>query len=386
MHATAVKCSVAPSQIAAFRLRRHHLLHQVSPDPVTVCRDVGGIQAQLMVAAEISLWSRNHEMSRAQIRDALWQERSLIKTASLRGTLHLIPADEFSVYVAALRNSRVAAVMRIMSRFDVTVKQASAMSDVILEELCNGPVLQRELRKRILPKVSRNVRRWMDKVWSVSRLAIAEGLVCCGPERGVEVTLVRTDHWLTRQKKIEEREAKQILLRRFLGAYGPATLRDFSHWTGMSMKDSREAWGSIEDELVEVAIQGRRAWLLRDDLKLLTSSKLDGPALRLLPHFDCYLLAHFEKDHLLGADNYKRVYRNQGWISPVILLDGRVVGTWSYKRSGQCLTTEIELFEKTPRRLQERIKEETVSLERFMQSKSETKDEPKERSQRKQVV
>ncbi len=383
MHAATVNCSVTPSQIAAFRLSRHHLLHQVSPDPVTVCRDVGGIQAQLMVAAEMSLWARNHEISRAQIQDALWQERSLIKTASLRGTLHLIPADQFSVYVAALRNSRVEAVMRILSRFNVTLREATAMNDVILEELGAGPVPQRELTRRIRPKVGKNLRKWIDKVWSAFRLAIAEGLVCCGPGRGVEVTLVRTDHWLTRQKKIEEREAKQILLRRFLGAYGPATLRDFSHWTGMSMKESREAWDSMQGELVEVAIEDRPTCLLRGDLKLLASSKLDGTVLRLLPHFDCYLLAHSEKEHVVGAGNYKRVYRNQGWISPVILLDGRVVGTWSYKRSGQRLTTEIELFENTPRRLQERIKEETVSLERFMQSKSGTKDEPKERSQRK---
>jgi uncharacterized protein YcaQ len=370
MHASAAKCSVTPSQIAAFRLSRHHLLNQGAADLVTVCRDVGGIQAQLMVAAEMALWARNHKISRTQIHDALWREHSLIKTASLRGTLHLIPADEFSVYITALRNSRVASAMRIMSRFNITPKEASAMNNVILEELGDGPVLQRGLTKRIRPKVSRNIRRCMDKVWSVFRLAIAEGLVCCGPERGVEVTLVRTDQWLPRQKRIEEQEAKRILLRRYLSAYGPATVRDFSHWTGMSMKESREAWDSMQDELVEVTVEDHRTWLLRHDLEDFASSNLDGSVLRLLPHFDCYLLAHSEKEHLVGAGNYKRVYRSQGWISPVILLDGRVVGTWSYKRRGQRLTTQIELFEKIPKLLQGRIKEETDSLERFMQSKS----------------
>jgi uncharacterized protein YcaQ len=380
-----MKRSVIPSQIAAFRLSRHHLLNQGSADILTVCRDVGGIQAQLMAAAEMSLWARNHEISRAQIQGALWKEHALVKTATLRGTLHLVPAAEFSVYITALRNSRIREVMRIMSRFSIALKEASALNDVIVKELGNAPVPHRELTKRIRPRVSKNVHKWMDRVWGVMvfRLAFAEGLVCYGPDRGGEITLVHTDHWLQREEQIEEQRAKQILLRRYLGSYGPATVRDFAHWTGMSMKESRETWNSTADDLVEVAIGDHPAWLLREDLEVLAGSNLEGPVLRLLPYFDCYLLAHFEKDHLIGAGNYKRVYRNQGWISPVILLDGRIVGTWSHQRNGQLLKIQTELFEKIPKALQRRIEEETASLERFLQSKSATKDGVRPRSGRK---
>ncbi|HTC57231.1 MAG TPA: hypothetical protein VK706_12520, partial [Candidatus Sulfotelmatobacter sp.] len=66
--------------IASFRLRRHHLLDD-SPrvhDPVAICRDMCGVQAQVMSAAYLQLWTRNHAITRPQIENALWKTRTLV--------------------------------------------------------------------------------------------------------------------------------------------------------------------------------------------------------------------------------------------------------------------------------------------------------------------
>src|SRR5712691_4879996 len=89
--------------IARFRLRRHHLLDERPDDAVTICRDMCGVQAQVMSAAYLQLWTRNHAITRAEIESALWKSRTLIKTSLMRQTLHLIPADEFTLYIAAQR-------------------------------------------------------------------------------------------------------------------------------------------------------------------------------------------------------------------------------------------------------------------------------------------
>src|SRR5215831_13889155 len=81
-------------QIHAFRLRRHHLLDQTAKDLVTICRDVCGVQAQIMSAAQLQLWARNPAITPAMVSDALWQKRSLVKTTLMRQTLHLVPSDE----------------------------------------------------------------------------------------------------------------------------------------------------------------------------------------------------------------------------------------------------------------------------------------------------
>ena len=107
-HSTKVSQDVpfSAEQIHAFRLRRHHLLDQSAKDLVTICRDVCGVQAQIMSAAQLQLWARNHAITPEMVNDALWKTRSLVKTSLMRQTLHLVPADEFPLYIAAHKKTR----------------------------------------------------------------------------------------------------------------------------------------------------------------------------------------------------------------------------------------------------------------------------------------
>jgi uncharacterized protein YcaQ len=363
------------SQISAFRLTRHHFVDQNQVDLPTICQNVCGIQAQLMAAAEMQLWARRHDpygggLTRADIRSALLESRALVKTSLMRQTLHLIPAADFSIYISALKKSRSEGLQRIMSKYaGITQKETAALNEAIVEALRAGPMTQPELMEQIMPKAGKKVRTWMELAWSIQvfRSALVEGLICYGPERGKKATFVRVDQWLPQQRAVDEQEAKQILLRRYLRAYGPATLRDFSKWSGISTKEAREAWESMEDELVGVHVEDQKRFILHEDYDQLTTSHLDDQILRLLPHFDPYLLGHADKDHLVDASYYKRVYRNQGWISPVVLLNGRVIGVWSYARRGKGLLFEVELFEKLSKTIRARIEEEAASLGDFLE-------------------
>src|ERR1051326_890299 len=95
--------SFTAEQIHAFRLRRHHLLDQSAKDLITICRDVCGVQAQIMSGAQLQLWARNHAITPAMVNDALWKNRSLVKTSLMRQPLNLVPPDEFSLYIPAKR-------------------------------------------------------------------------------------------------------------------------------------------------------------------------------------------------------------------------------------------------------------------------------------------
>ncbi|HSB08966.1 MAG TPA: crosslink repair DNA glycosylase YcaQ family protein [Blastocatellia bacterium] len=74
------------------------------------------------------------------------------------------------------------------------------------------------------------------------------------------------------------------------------------------------------------------------------------------------MLAHAGKDHLVERKHYKRVYRNQGWITRAVLQNGRVIGNWSATRRGTAPALEIELFEKASKAAKEKIKKEASSL------------------------
>lgn len=360
-----MKSSVKWSQVSAFRLARHHFLDQQQVDLVAICGGVCGVQAQVMSAARMALWARNHSLKQSEIDIALNESRTLVRTSCMRQTLHLLTARDFPIYIAALKRSRVEAIRRGTSRFGVSEKEIDRLNDKILDALSCGPATKGELTEQVKAIVGKSVRAWMDRFWSVVRPAMVEGLVCYGPDRGAEATYVRVDQWLPRNRRVSEQEAKRFLLRRYLSAYGPATLLDFSRWSGISMREATPIWGSLTDELIEVSIEDKNASVLREDHDQLLNASLRGPVLRLLPGFDPYMLAHAEKDHLVGAEFYKRVYRNQGWISPVVLLNGRVIGVWS-ARQGKGSSLEIGLFEKASKTTHAKIEEEAASLGAFL--------------------
>jgi hypothetical protein len=363
--------SVSPLEIARFRLARHHLLEATPSGAVAVARDVCGMQAQVMSAAFLQLWARNHAITRAEIESALWQKRSLVKTSLMRQTLHIVPADAFPTYIAALRTSRIAAALRIMARFKISSAEAADLTGLIMDSLCSGPLSRAAIRAAVHPKVSKRVRAWMAKVWSIVRLLIAEGLICYGSGEDNEVTFIRTDQWLGKQRSVPEEEAREDLLRGYLRAYGPATLTDFSHWSGMPAAEVRPLRALLGEQLAEIKVENKPYLLLRDDVHSLHAAYEGKQSVRLLPHFDPYLLAHREKDHLLDPEHYKRVYRNQGWISPVLLVDGRIAGTWSYQLQGKTLRMTIQPFSKLSRAIRTAIAREGDMLSRFLGRKLE---------------
>src|SRR6185312_15305960 len=124
---------VTEAQINAFRLRRHHLLDPVGLDPVGLCHDLCGVQAQMMSAAQLQLWVRNHSLTRAEVEDALWNSRTLVKTHLMRRTLHLIPSSDFWLYISALRRSRATRELHVMQRCKIGETEAREVAALIVE-------------------------------------------------------------------------------------------------------------------------------------------------------------------------------------------------------------------------------------------------------------
>jgi Winged helix DNA-binding domain len=369
-----VLCSV--KQASAFRLDRHHLLRRKQLSPASLCSAVAGVQAQVGLAAELAFRVRGAADNRDDIRAALLQSRTLVKTSAMRMTLHIVPANEFSLYIAALKQSRRAWILGLLHRrLKIMPAEVADMNQLAVEALSKGSLTQQELIEIARKKAGKRMRLWLDRAWGpmAFRSALIEGLVCYGPPRGAEATLVRVDQWLQKQPAMEEAAAKQELLRRYLRAYGPATVRDFAKWSGMPAAEAKAVWQSLSDEMQQVSIDGEAAGLLRADVDALADSVPVRGIVRLLPSFDPLLLAHASKDHLVEPRHYKRVYRAQGWISPVVLVDGKISGVWLMERTAARLLIEIKAFSPFSRGVRARIEEEADYLAQFLGGRCEVR-------------
>jgi hypothetical protein len=191
-------------------------------------------------------------------------------------------------------------------------------------------------------------------------------VVCYGPSRGNEPTFVRADAWIPKWKDLPVEQAEGKLLRMYLRAFGPATAADFSMWSGISLTGARAIWAREQAGFASVNVEGWEATVLREDVDELTQAEFERPLVRLLPYFDSYLLGHREREHLASTEHRPKVYRAQGWISPVVLVDGRIAAVWTHAREGNRLRLNVRKFGSLSRRIIVGIREEAYDLGRFL--------------------
>ena len=336
------------AQVHAFRLRRHHLTDANPPSGVVaVARDIGGAQAQVMSAAEMQIAARSRATA-ADVRHALWEDRSLVKTWLMRGTLHLVPADDLPLYAAAMQGSWIKARNSWLNYLQITEVEMMRLIDAIAAAMDGTPVTRQEILARVGSGHSERVRETLRSGWGGMLKPVARrGLLCFGPSRGQTVTFVNPRRWLPSWREVDPDDAIAEIARRYLRAYGPATRNDFARWWGMWPGAARAAWSRLSPELASVSVEGAVADVLTDDLDALSEASIEGSAV-LLPTFDPYVMGHTTRDHLLEKVHASRVSRTAGWISAVVLVDGRAEGTWTHSIRRGALHVDVAPFRRLP--------------------------------------
>jgi uncharacterized protein YcaQ len=344
--------TLAWAQVAAWRLRRHHLHERAEPAAMLeVATDLVGVHAQVMSSAELTLWSRVNGLEPDALRRALWEERSLVKTWAMRGTLHLLPAAEFPRWQAALSTRRGYQAGSWLRGFGVTREELERLIDAVAEAL-DGRTLTREELAGAVAELTGSAKLG-DKIresWgAMLKPAASLGHLCFAPSQGQQVRFTRPDRWLGGWREEDPAAAMDEVTRRFLAASGPVTREDYARWWGIpSPAQAQKLIARLGEEVTQVEVEGTRAWALAADAPAIARAE-PSRSVRLLPAFDQYVItATRQADHLLPGPFKDRVYRAQGWLSPVLLVGGRMDGIWRHEVKGRRLQVRIEPFTKLP--------------------------------------
>jgi len=347
----------------AQRLRAQHLdRRRPARAAVEVCGAIGGAQAQVSSAARLSLAARVAGVTDASLRRAVEKDRTLVKTWTVRGTLHLVPAADLPMFVGAIGPVRRHSAGQWLGRSGIDSKTLDALTNDIVEALADGPLNRREIADRVGDAHGAKARQLLIHSWGgVFHIATSHGLVCFGPTVATQTTFVLTQQWLgATVTPLPPAEAEAALARKFIQAYGPATVRDFAYWAGLYAPDARRMWDRIaselrpvgDDQFVHASVRGKAAMP-------------PSPHVRLLPNFDAFLLGHKGKDACVEPARYKKVFKNAGWISPVVLVDGRVRGTWSLERGTRGLVVRVAAFKPLSRAEREGVAREAEEVAVF---------------------
>ncbi len=366
---------VSWKQVNGWRLEQHFLLQRAQPGQMTdVVRRVGALQAQLMRAAELQLWARVDGISPQDVQDALWKQRTLIKTWALRGTLHLIAAADFPYYVAALS----AALLKFYRRaswqkyFQVTLQEIDAIVDAIDATLTDVPISRKGLAEAVAKQAGNpELQARLESGWgSLLKPAAVQGRILFGESEGQNITFLHPRRWIGEWEPVDTETAYRELARRYLAAYAPASADDFGHWIGMQPADAKRAFKLLGDEIEPVDVDGWKAWALVETLDAL-EAHTPAPSVRLLPYFDPYVISASRHSRYILDDAHKpKVYRAQGWISPVLLVDGRIEGVWEHEVKRGSVIVTVSAFDKLSRTVERGIEAEAARLGTFLGAES----------------
>lgn len=331
---------ITMAQALAFRLDRQHLTRPAA-DALTAARSLIGAQAQVQSAALLQLRARaDAGADDAAIEHALFTDRNLVKLWAHRSTLHLMPAEDLPMLLG-VRRQQVAGYHGWYAKEGLSRDQVDILVAAVAEQLVQGPHSRMDLSRRLVPRLGEWARPMLEHSWGgIIKLACALGHVCHGPAEKEqagggtrEALFVGLDQWLGRPLPLlDGRQAMADLLRRYLAVFGPATRADFRKFAGGYAEPVHAAFADLAGEMAVVDLAGKPAHILARDLDALTAAAPGPGQINVLGLFDPYLLAHNDTRQYLDDRFRPAVYRTAGWISPVILRQGRVIATWTHRR------------------------------------------------------
>lgn len=335
------------SAVVARRLERHWLAQPANDEPISgVVRAMCGAHAQIMSAAELSIGLRTAGGTRQGVRRALWQEHTLVKTYGPRGTVHLLPAEDLSMWTGALSavpgGSTMPPAIRLAPEQvdDVVLAIADALADteLTIDELSDEVVARTGpwAGDLVMPAFGGMWPRWRQ----VMGTAAHRGAFIFGPQRGRKVTYTNPQRWMPDFEPDTSGRAPADLLRHYLHAYGPATPRDYAKWLSAPVGWANDLFAALGERLEEVTIDGHAAWVNAGDADLLAGAP---EGIRLLPYFDAYTVGSHPRAKLFpGRAAERALAGGQAGNFPVLLIDGVVAGVWHQRRSGKKIAITVE--------------------------------------------
>jgi hypothetical protein len=335
--------------------RRHHLAADaVASDATVAARSLIGLHATDPATVFLSARARVPGLTTSDVEDALYDELTLVKHLCMRRTMFVVPDDLLAVVHVACTD---AIAVRLRKRLVNDVEQGGIARDggrwlreaerTTLATLNEGDATGAQLSRRI-PQLQAKLVYAEGKSWGgeigvagrVLSLLAAEGHIRRGRPSG---SWTSSQHrWTLAPAADQDRPsvgpAREELVRRWLAAFGPATLGDITWWTGLGIGVVRAALARLDVVTVDVEGEGDAGIVLADDV---APERPVEPWVALLPSLDPTTMGWKRRAWYVGEYSPMLFDRN-GNAGPTVWSNGRIVGGWAQRSSGEVIVQLLE--------------------------------------------
>ncbi|MBV9601228.1 MAG: AlkZ family DNA glycosylase [Chloroflexi bacterium] len=302
-----------------------------------VVRHLVAVQAQDMAAAALGVAVRADDLTIAALDAARNEERSIVRLWCLRGTLHLVAAEDAHWMLELVRPRLGTANRRRRAELGLDDADTERGVRVIAQSLeADGPLTRAQIAERLRRSgIASEGQATIHLIWR----AAVDGLVCYGPDHEGEETFVTLDDWVPVHQRASPPDAALEVARRYIAAYGPATDEDFGVWSGLPRREVSRAWSALRTEVSTVSTP-------YGEMLLSGRPAVGGHrVLRLLPGFDGLWVGYRQHEVFLQREYHGRVFPGGGIIRSVVFADSHIAGVWARRAAGQRVDVSVDLFE-----------------------------------------
>lgn len=302
-------------------LHRQMLLERSDQPLAAVTERMGGIQNQYAPAGYIGLWSRMRDFERPMLTRAL-EAREVVQGTMLRGTIHLVSAADYWPMMCGIERSLRQWYAKVHAR-EIGDNDLDAVVEATREELADGPLRMAELTRRLVARgFPEPAARWAG--FSLPMLRVPPSGTW---ERRRADLYALAEDWLPRRAGIED-DGIELLIRRYLGAFGPAPVRDIATWMGLNVGQMRHVVDRME--LRPYRDEAGKPLVDLPDLPLADEDTAAPP--RFIAVWDAMLLVHARRTGVLPEEYRAAIFNTKTPHSlNTFLLDGRVAESWRHQ-------------------------------------------------------
>jgi hypothetical protein len=368
--------------VIAFRLHSHHLTCRQSADHLHEVAGACGVQNSPPGSTLLALHARVENLTRHRFDQLVGEGKSLLQTWCMRGAPFHFPTVDAQIFTSGVLPTTESARLHLILGIEPALTElgmgldqavdltAAEIGDVLSQRQLAIDELGKEIAERIADELSPTQRTaWRAAgpyglnqslgeavVHFCLRILTLRGIVCIAPRTKNRAPFVLVEEWLGHPLPPGDPErSRAALLRRYLHCFGPSTRGDFAAWLGVYAGDVDPWWTLLEEELIPVDVDGRRTWILTDDLDALQSPP-ETPGVRLLPPSDPYTQMR-DRDTIVDRKHQREVWKTVG-APGAVLADGTIVGIWRPRKIGHTLTLRVNTFRSPSTNLCEQLREE----------------------------
>ncbi len=309
-------------RLATLRLVAQRIAVPGPPTPADAVRWMLAMQAQDWPGARWSIGLRSPGATGATV-DAACDAGEVVRTWPMRGTLHVVPAEDAAWLLALTTPRSVASVASRRAALGIDEADVERAREVSIASLAGGRRLTRDALLAAIAAggVSTEGQRGYHILWYLAQT----GTLVMGPADGGRQMFVLLDEWVPHPRRPERDEALGELASRYVRSHGPATTADLARWCGLTMADVRRGISVAGDRIATMEVDGTTY--------LVAPETLDAPpppsSVHLLPGFDEYILGYRDRSAVLAPERFDAIIPGgNGMFKATIVADGEVVGTW----------------------------------------------------------